>query len=112
MTHDELASFCLRARIELSPEETADILRSANMDPHEGASWLPYYKAALGLLALMVGMMEGGKRTSDPTVSRLWHLHMLLCGIGPDEDTERAATIRRIADAAMPAFRSPGKKSS
>jgi hypothetical protein len=104
MTRRDLSLFCIHNDISMSPEEIDDALRSANMDPDEGADWLPYYKAALGFLAQCVGALSAGAKVSDPHVARLWELHLLLCGIGPDRNIVRAARSKAAVAEEMAAF--------
>ena len=95
-----------------------DLLVSANADPHEGAEWLPYYKAALGVLMQAFGMLEATCQTAIDMASaapvptakwqRLLHtrdksldlarLHLRPCGVGPDRTAAKAAESEALID--------------
>lgn len=95
--------------------EVTDITDGANRDASEGPEWLPYYKAALHLLALSMGSMSSvcGKlieqlsRRPDVNPDALanmrrvmanarkeWVRHLRLVGIGPQTDPK---AIERVA---------------
>lgn len=79
--------------------DVADIVASANADEHEGAEWLPRYKAALSLLAQMAGVLTGtlipletalAGQPAAATIAarmkeadRLWQAHLRLVGDWP-----------------------------
>lgn len=100
----------------LDPEAVADLVRSANSDPHEGAEWLPYYKLTCAVLMRSFGGMAAVaeeaigllSRADDPRgvkaarlfrtvllAERLAELSVRPCGIGPDRTPERAAEVDR-----------------
>lgn len=84
---------------------TADVnacVEYANLDEEEGVEWLPFYKASLGFLSELAGYMGGiiertalaVKPEQLAEMKRLWLLHLLLAGIGPDQDAGRAAALK------------------
>lgn len=98
----DFSRFAVENGITLSPVDVFDLTQSANCDPDEGAEWLPWYKAALGLLTEQLGQMtkwlESGRRPTPEAVAemkRRWLLHLLLVGIGPSQDA--GANVRRKA---------------
>ena len=94
------------------------VLETANADPHEGAEWLPYYKAAMAILAEECGGMAAilskmlvaygdnpAGKTIRKTLERMqvfWLAHLKLCGIGPQTDPAKVAEANEYAAANMP----------
>jgi len=75
------------------------------VDTHEGAEWLPFYKASLGILAEMIGWMiehiESGRKPDAQRVAaikRAWLLNLWLGGIGPEQEAEKAAYRKAFAE--------------
>lgn len=105
LSRRDVAQWSLRNGLSLMPEEIDCIVDNANRDTDEGGEWLPYYKAALGLLAELVGYLvkyvESGA-TPDATVAaamkRAWLLHLWLGGIGPEQDAAKAAERKAFAE--------------
>lgn len=58
MTKREINLWAIHHGISLSPEEVESAVVNGNQDPGEGAEWLPYYKASLGSLAELVGLLS------------------------------------------------------
>ena len=106
MTKREINLWAIRHGISLSPEEAESAVANGNQDPGEGVEWLPYYKASLGNLAELVGLLSGliqrhRVSISDETLAaakRLWLLHLHFGGIGPDEDIERGQRLKKQAE--------------
>ena len=85
----------------LDDEDYRLLVGSANADAHEGADWLPYYKAANGLLMQAFAMVEvvaaipitpgsqaDGRRAALIRKARgLVLLSQRVCGIGPQDVT-------------------------
>jgi hypothetical protein len=95
--------FSDRHGLHLTAEEIGDIQQAASLDSHEGAEWLPYYKAALGLMAQIVGSLWLGidnahlRKEDLLRVKRQWFLHMVLGAVGPriDDVSELILQARR-----------------
>ncbi len=115
MTRRELSLFSIQHGLGLNPWEKDTALDFANTDPDEGREWLPYYKAAMGLLAEMGGLMArhlyAGRQPSPEAVDemkRLWFLHLVLAGVGPtapgEDTTARVEFARAEADDLFAAF--------
>jgi hypothetical protein len=97
--------------------ELTDIVDGANRDADEGPEWLPYYKAALGLLAMGMGSLsalcsklidELSRRpdVNPEAVANLrrvlgnartdWDRHLRLVGIGPSTDPAAIAKCEEL----------------
>ena len=105
MTRRDIAQWSIRNGLDLMPEEIDAIFDSANVDTDEGAEWLPFYKAALGILAEMIGWMikriESGEKPDAERVAaikRAWLLNLWLGGIGPEQDAAKAAYRKAFAE--------------
>lgn len=108
MTKREINLWAIHHGISLSPEEVESAVVNGNQDPGEGAEWLPYYKASLGSLAELVGLLSALLQRHRPSINnetlaaakRLWLLHLHFAGIGPDTDIERGQRIKKQAEEA------------
>lgn len=105
LTRRDVALFSLRHGLSLMPEEIDAITDSANLDTEEGAEWLPWYKAALGVLAELTGHMHSYLESGVPlspdvmaNMKRAWMIHLWLIGIGPSQDAEANAQRKAFAE--------------
>ena len=105
MTRRDIAQWSIRNGLDLMPEEIDAIFDNANVDTDEGAEWLPFYKAALGILAEMIGWMikriESGEKPDAERVAaikRAWLLNLWLGGIGPEQDAAKAAYPKMFSE--------------
>jgi hypothetical protein len=98
------------------PDGFANLLKSANADPEEGAEWLPYYKLALALLMQAFGtacaVAQDAISTPNPTPAktysqkrmmrliayRLAELSNHVCGIGPGPAPTQLLPLARLPE--------------
>lgn len=108
MTRRDVNLWAIHHGIDLSPEETDDIIKSSNCDPEETAEWLPFYKAGLckmvECVAELMNVVEDTKEWPDGTndaiqrVKRAFKLKMLLIAIGPNTNLKRSGKLQAKID--------------
>lgn len=106
----DVAAWEARNGFPLSEIERRDLRKASAVDVAEGVEWLPWYKAALNMLAQLNGYICGatwGGRTPTPedvaVMNRLWTVHLMFAGLGPDvlppeELAKRKAAIARMSE--------------
>lgn len=106
MTKREINLWAIHHGLNLSPEEVESAVESSSLDPEEGAEWLPFYKASLGYLSELAGLLSAllhrnGAGIGDEKLNeakRLWLLHLYFGGIGPDNGSERGQMLKSRAE--------------
>ncbi len=103
----------------MDEDDAQDVAMSSTRDAHEGAEWLPHYKAALCRLVQATASLKAvvdrltldeplklNAKVRDVIVeaAEAYRDHLVLCGVGPNPTYERVAASTIEADEAKARF--------